>query len=1196
MSEEPTHSSHIENEPRKRRRWLRFILFASPLALLLIAPTIVAKTSLRNSVAGWALGDVPVKVEIGQAGLSWFAPVSFDDVQVTHEDGELIASVPKVICDRTLWQLATGRYEKGNVRISRPELHCRVRSDGSNLEDVIAGFMEGEPSESSSIPPLTIEIEDALLSFSHKETGSRSQIQGLHCLIEQTRDSPLPSISATGRWTSLGDVASDSTDGVIQANLQAENEAPARWQFQATELAAGFIEPLLQRLYPQARMSGFLNGKLDVVQDLTEPTQRLTAGGMLKCRNFAASIPELLGNDRVFLDQADLNGNVALKDQVVRFDNVNLRSRIANISAKGDLVLPGSVPTEMASEIQDLEIIGSADLPGLSAMLPETLRLHKDVKVDAGKLLVRVKTGPTNFDGIRGRNWIADAKVTQIAGRHGNKTIQWEDPVTVHAVAAEANGELFIDQLRCDSTFLKMTGQGDSDHVELDGECNLNALMANVSQFVDLGQFSAAGRMEIQGSWDRLTQGRSKLVANATVTDFLLTSPLFPALRERHLVISTLATLNAPSDANVVNASFVESQLDRLDEFKGSLQAGQDRLTADLLRTASSTKNDLPLRIELLGDLKSWMTRLNPIVNLEPLRASGRIAFVGTTNISPERIKVSDSTLSVDDLAVTNGDIAIRDEHVDGSLTFELNHQASTGFADVTLNGKTLNAKLTQLKVDYGNQFSVAGDVELSAKLQSAMKLTNGPRLSGDLASRGRITNTGDRTEFALVGSVQDFIVSNRVVAQTRIAAVVPNLTTQSFSEPELKFVAKGHHSGELLNLDGLTLKASSLGVSTKGKVRTGQPAMTTDLTGEIGYELESLSRMISLVTGLEIQATGTGRQPFYLRGPVTSVGNQPAGMIPPGLEAGFALDWQTIDVDRLKFGEGQLQGQLQKRILRFDKTTFDVKPGGRVTVQPILTLDGDQPVLHLNQESSISEVVITPEIANHGLAYITPLLANTTNIDGRMSGVVTKATIPLFDPMKGDIGGRIQIDHAVARPGPVAQRLAGTIQQIKSLIRRGNSTSSIADKTLVKMNRQTVDFRMVNRQVHHRGLTFTIDDFPIRTSGVVGLDQRIALTAEISIRPKWVENDRILKRLAEKPLSIPISGTLSKPVIDPRILSNLTRQLGSSAIEGLINDKIGGSINDQINDKIGGKVNEELDRVLKNKLGGALDGLFRRK
>ncbi|MBC8116135.1 MAG: hypothetical protein H7062_17250, partial [Candidatus Saccharimonas sp.] len=103
--------------------------------------------------------------------------------------------------------------------------------------------------------------------------------------------------------------------------------------------------------------------------------------------------------------------------------------------------------------------------------------------------------------------------------------------------------------------------------------------------------------------------------------------------------------------------------------------------------------------------------------------------------------------------------------------------------------------------------------------------------------------------------------------------------------------------------------------------------------------------------------------------------------------------------------------------------------------------------------------------------------------------------------------------------------------------------------------------------------ITFQIKDVTLRTSGSVGMDETLNLIAEFGIPDDWIGNTKLLAGLKGKSIRIPIGGTLSRPHPDSRILGELTKQLGGSALEGLLEKNL--------DNKLDGLFKKNLNKLL---------------
>ena len=87
------------------------------------------------------------------------------------------------------------------------------------------------------------------------------------------------------------------------------------------------------------------------------------------------------------------------------------------------------------------------------------------------------------------------------------------------------------------------------------------------------------------------------------------------------------------------------------------------------------------------------------------------------------------------------------------------------------------------------------------------------------------------------------------------------------------------------------------------------------------------------------------------------------------------------------------------------------------------------------------------------------------------------------------------------------------------------------------------VAFRMKDRRVYHDGLELVFPALTVRTSGSVGLDRTMDLTAEMPVPPRWLGNNAAaIRAVASQTIRLPLRGTLERPELDPRAYSRPAR------------------------------------------------------
>jgi hypothetical protein len=116
-----------------------------------------------------------------------------------------------------------------------------------------------------------------------------------------------------------------------------------------------------------------------------------------------------------------------------------------------------------------------------------------------------------------------------------------------------------------------------------------------------------------------------------------------------------------------------------------------------------------------------------------------------------------------------------------------------------------------------------------------------------------------------------------------------------------------------------------------------------------------------------------------------------------------------------------------------------------------------------------------------------------------------------------------------------------------------------------------------------------SLGDVVVTTEGSVAIaTQQLNLVASIPIQESWLrQKDGLLAGLKGQTIQIPVTGTLTQPRLDTKVLQNLGKQLAGSAVQGVIGKQL---------ERGQGLLNKEMQRgegLLQNELGQGLNRLF---
>ncbi len=199
-----------------------------------------------------------------------------------------------------------------------------------------------------------------------------------------------------------------------------------------------------------------------------------------------------------------------------------------------------------------------------------------------------------------------------------------------------------------------------------------------------------------------------------------------------------------------------------------------------------------------------------------------------------------------------------------------------------------------------------------------------------------------------------------------------------------------------------------------------------------------------------------------------------------------------------------------------------------------------------LSLKGKLGRVRLTPAVCAGAVGYALPALADVAQADGEISLEVQSGQVPLSDPKRADVAGWLTIHSAQVSAGPLVREL--------SVLLKGPATLTLAKD-------HVVPFRLVNGRVYHTGLELHFPELTIRTSGSVGLDGSLSLTAEMPVPPKWLGNSKLAHVATGQTIRLPIAGTLHKPKIDEQALRAASARFARDAAENVLRQQTNGEL-----------------------------------
>ncbi len=361
--------------------------------------------------------------------------------------------------------------------------------------------------------------------------------------------------------------------------------------------------------------------------------------------------------------------------------------------------------------------------------------------------------------------------------------------------------------------------------------------------------------------------------------------------------------------------------------------------------------------------------------------------------------------------------------------------------------------------------------------------------------------------------------------------------------------------SGQAFEIHNGRIEVPGLKALVNGAVTTPGGVLQTDLTADAEYDLDMLSRRLLQDPQQLIHLSGTGRDQFRITGAPSlfTTGDvlrlqrlNPAAVGVTPLAAQGTITWTSGQVYGLRLGPGTAVTSLENGQLRTEPIHCSVSTG-EAHVMPVYDLNTSR--LLLATGSRVEKIDLTPEIAREWLGYVTPLLSDAAVVKGSFSARVHQFVYDMNQPAASTIQAILTVHQAAASPG---SSLAALLQAVELLQ---------PDKSLVRditMPAQDIAFELRNGMIIHDNAMLELAGYQLRSSGGVGLDQRIQMTLNVPLARSAGQTDT-----AARTIAVPVTGTLGRPQIDT---AGLLQNLGTGRIQQEIDTRVKGQLDQQLN------------------------------
>ena len=1113
--------------PRRRRRRRLFIAGLLLGTLIWFAPGLVAHTGLLAWGLANASADLNGKLIVRSASLGWISPVKVREIEVRDAQDEIVLQAEKLTSGKSLAGILWDISKPGHFRIEKPKLSVVLRKDGSNLEDLLAKYIQPSDEPPARTAGFDLEIVDGSVSVTDQDSERSWQLEGLQLKLRMPADASKPievETSATvadpqrpGRLEARLSMQQPGVDAESSAAGGESSAAGGEANVSVDAVPLAMFQPLVCRFVSETQLDGRLAAN---VQAQWGEKNSLRADVSTDALVLATAA---LGTDKLQVERLHAVAQITQHGDRVEVGELSLDCELGYVSAAGTLQLgKGWVDRLPDSALkQTCKIEGRVDLARLAEMLPETLRIRKQTQITSGRVQLAVSSSPDSA----GMVWQGRVEAAKLTAVDRGRQIAWEQPILITLAAHDTVHGPVVDELKCTSDFLKIHGAGTPDDLAASVSFSLKQMADQLGQFVELGGLQLAGDGWGHFNWKRDPQQKFQADAEVQLRNFQLAVPDGQTLSEENLLLFLSATgrTDLGSDTQLHGGTLkVRTESDRVEV----------KLTQPVLDLRGG--GTWPVELDIHGQLQRWPPRIRSWLPLDDWSMAGDYHLTGQVTASADGATAREVKLNVAGLKLAGPSLNIDEPNVELTVSGGWSQQQRKLHIEpgsLSAGSLLVEARGVALAMPADGPLSLAGRLKYRGDIQ---------RLSQWFAEKDTPPKSAVAGEFAGTANVQQ--TGDLIAAQIDADVVKLSVTgvgSEPFREPRVHLVASGdyHQQTGVLRLEQANLTSSMMGLDAKGRIATAaaptpNKRTTVQLDGQVQYDLEKLAGLLRPYIGSEIQIGGSGSGPISYNGP----------LVLAEAKAGAAVGWDWANAYGFQVGPGRLKAKLAAGILQAEPVEVAVSRG-RMVLAPRLQLSPEPMELTLPPGPLAQQVQITPAMCDNWLKYIAPVMADVTTARGGFSIELEDCRIPLGDPARGDVSGRFIIHSVEIGPGPLVQELAVLMgRAVPASLRRES----------------VVPFRMVEGRVYHQGLELQFPELTIRTHGSVGLDQTLSIMAEMPVPPKWIGNNPIGDALRKQTVKIPIAGTLSKPRLDQRELSRISAQFIENAARNVIGEEVG--------------------------------------
>ena len=1130
--------------------------------LVTAAPTIVLRSPLARPIFQRTVGGYGWEGDFESLRFGWITPLRLDGLRLHGIAAGTRVEAEQVDCGLTLLSWLGGAQRGIAATVQGLQIDLAVSDNNSSLETDLRSLLDDhddDPDQDKDASPT--ERLSGSLNVHGAGIRIRDEISGEVWSIDQG--------SGVGRFADgkltveLSGIVSETAagSGSFEVRFAGTSEQPldlaVELQLNGLPLRAA---QLVRRRVPEwndfipERLSGDATGTLRIAA--TENGGWSLDARPLELRNLI--VGDANRDTTIWRnDLATLAGFATLDGRGVTGEGFRLATDFAELTLDGSFLADTDLTStkSLISWLAALDGTAAAaiDLLVLNERLPGFLPLRQGTQLVSGKLTGELNSRP-NADGDRRVE--ARLRSEPIRARSGGRQVVVEPADLAASLRLSPAGQWRADRCELTSFFGTATLDGDLSAGRAQADFDLGRLATTLEPLIDLSRFEMAGTAEAVLAWSTRPDGQWNLTGDADATELTVFIPGGIHLHR--------PKLTAHVDANGRWGGRALSELTAAELSLRSQSLRADVVLAESVANPSAS-TVAPLRISGKGRLEALAEFIGPW--LPPSLHGLRGGFDGDAEaaVGLARGEVSSARLRLDEPRIAWENRL----YSQSELILDFAGQAAWPSGDLVaerleISGEAISGTLIGRIDDAAIDLQLAWQTDLERLLGAVQTLvaqatpppsnTLPGSTPGTRFASVPINAAEPLTPWQILGNcsgnarISRPTEQNRITIQTQAKAVDLSLHQAGetvWSEPQLAADGSITYDPETKTFDTEELRIQGEWASTSlaGQVAWNDGSGKLRLAGPARLDMAEVAQRLSTLAGTSLRLTGVHEAPLEIGVDVDPNGDS-------RIDVTTNLGWESGEIAGLALGPATVPLKASETSVAFDTTTIPFDQG-RLTAAGELHYRPGPLWLDVRPGAVAQNIRLTPELSDRWLQYLAPMVARTTRIDGNVGVELDEAKVNFDEPTRSRVRGQLRISRVDFDAGPVAAPLITTIEQIRMLARGQAVEGQPAAPRTVKLATlptQVVDFDFNDGVVTHQRMFMEIDRARLITSGQVNVDGRLNLIAQVPLEAAWLGSD--LRALAGQSVTLPITGSLSQPRLDPSAVRNLAARLGAAAVQ----------------------------------------------